>query len=85
MAVGVLPVPVTDTGLLEAAVDRLQDRGSAELDPLSALERLRAVLVQTARLQAVGLDGVRDLDARELFAGRCGQRGRLAARPAGRR
>ncbi|MCW2725986.1 MAG: hypothetical protein JWN35_2907 [Frankiales bacterium] len=68
MAVGVLPVPVTDTGLLEAAVDRLQDRGSAELDPLSALERLRAVLVQTARLQAVGLDGVRDLDARELFA-----------------
>jgi hypothetical protein len=68
MAVEALPLPVTDAGLLAEAIDRLQARGFAELDPFSALDRLWAVLVQSARLQAVGLDGVLDLDARELFA-----------------
>lgn len=50
------------------AVDALLAVPSVELPPAVALERLGTVLTESERLTVVALDGVQDLDARELLA-----------------
>lgn len=64
------PVPPgdPDVALLVAGVERLLAGRAVDLPPAVSLERLRTVLVQRERLDAVLLDAVRDLEARELFA-----------------
>lgn len=53
---------------LVAAVDALLKSPAVDLPPAQALERLGTVLTESERLTVVALDGVQDLDARELFA-----------------
>ncbi len=60
---------------LEAPAERLVDvvdallaTPSVDLPPVAALDRLGTVLVQGERLTVVALDGVADLEHRELFA-----------------
>ncbi len=50
------------------AVEELLASPSVELAPIVALERLGTVLSQSERLTLVALDGVADLDNRELYA-----------------
>ena len=59
---------LSDADLLAAVADRVLARPSVELTPAASLERTRALLRQGERLRAAALDGVRDLDARELYA-----------------
>ena len=67
MTVGVLP-RLTPEALLVTAVDHLLAAPSVDLAPAHALERLGTVLTESERLAVAALDGVHDLDARELFA-----------------
>jgi hypothetical protein len=53
---------------LTAAVDALLDSPSVQLAPVHALERLGTVLTESERLAVVALDGIHDMDERELFA-----------------
>lgn len=59
---------VTAEQQLTAAVDGLLASPSHDLAPAHALERLGTVLTESERLTVVALDGVHDLDVRELFA-----------------
>ncbi|GAC1445232.1 MAG: hypothetical protein NVS3B26_11440 [Mycobacteriales bacterium] len=60
-------LPQAPTELLIHAVDGLLATRSVELAPTQALERLGTVLTEGERLAAVALDGMADLDNRELF------------------
>lgn len=62
------PADVSGSQDLVSVVDGLLACPSVELAPVAAVDRLRVVLVQAERLKAVIADGVRDLDARELYA-----------------
>ena len=53
---------------LAALLDAFLARPSADLAPADALERLRCLLPQLERLRMVALEGVRDMERRELFA-----------------
>ncbi len=68
MTLATLPPAVTPEVTLMAAVDALLTVPSVELAPAQALERLGTVLTETERLAVVALDGVLDIDQRELFA-----------------
>ena len=57
-----------DADLLVAVTDRLLGTCPADLPGAVALERTRALLVQTERLRAAALAAVGDLDARQLYA-----------------
>jgi hypothetical protein len=67
---------------LTAAVDALLDSPSVDLAPVHALERLGTVLTESERLAVVALDGVNDMEERQLFAldGHGGTAGWLRAR-----
>ena len=82
----VLP-DVPDAVLLAAVVDRVLSRPAVELPGPLSLERTRALLLQGERLRVAALDGVRDVDARELYAldGAGGTPGWLRAQRAGGR
>jgi hypothetical protein len=67
---------------LVEAVDALLDAPSVELAPMHALERLGTVLTEGERLAVVALDGVQDMEERQLYAldGHGGTAGWLRAR-----
>ncbi|MDT7569900.1 MAG: hypothetical protein QOE05_74 [Actinomycetota bacterium] len=64
------------------AIDGLIASPSVELAPLHALERLGTVLTESERLAVVALDGVHDMEERQLYAldGHGGTAGWLRAR-----
>lgn len=68
MSLATLPPAVLPEEALTAVVDALLEVPSVDLAPVHALERLGTVLTETERLTVVALDGVRDMDERELFA-----------------
>ena len=67
MTAAVLPRGLPETRLV-TAVDELLASPSVDLAPAHALERLGTVLTESERLAVAALDGVHDLEVRELFA-----------------
>lgn len=67
MTLAMLPPPARPEDLLVGAIDALLDSPSVDLAPVHALQRLGTVLTENERLATVALDGVRDMDERELF------------------
>jgi hypothetical protein len=67
---------------LVAAIDDPLESPSVDLAPAHALERLGTVLTESERLTAVALDGVQDMEERQLYAmdGHGGTAGWLRAR-----
>jgi hypothetical protein len=59
--------PAPEQQLVDA-VDALLSSPAVELAPAHALDRLGTVLTESERLAVVALDGVYDMDQRELFA-----------------
>jgi hypothetical protein len=68
MSLATMPPVLAPEHQLVHAVDALLESPSVELAPVQALERLGTVLTESERLTAVALDGVQDMDQRELFA-----------------
>lgn len=65
----VTSLPVADpVALLVRAVDALAAQTPADLAPAVALERTRVLLAQSERLKTLGLQGLADVETRELYA-----------------
>lgn len=67
MSLATLPPAIRPETRLTTAVDELLEVASVELAPADALARLGTVLTETERLAVVALDGVHDMDERQLF------------------
>jgi hypothetical protein len=82
MSLATLPPRLAPERQLTEAVDALLDSPSVELAPVQALERLGTVLTESERLGLVALDGVQDMEERQLYAldGHGGTSGWLRAR-----